>query len=132
MSANKSIPKRAVRRELAEAERLEPDFLVTRAGGKEEPHVSEKISRQEDVFFGVARPQRIELPDWFRSLARRRAAPDEVIGTLRERLSEIPDLRQAQVLLNEVGRLDGAGEAIKQVLTQDVVSRLHELHRKKG
>ncbi len=132
MATKEPTPKLRITRVLAEDELVGPDFLVTRGGGEPEPAVSEEVSRQEDIYFGAVRPAKVDLPDWFRALAKRRAAPEEVLHTLGERLPEIQDLRQAQALLNEVGRLEIAGDVIKRLLTQEIVSKLHRLHQKRG
>ena len=110
---------------------LAPDALVMRdpqasaAGELPEPRLPDEVRRREDASFGTGKPPKVNSPDWFLELGRRRAAPSEVIQVLLERLPDITDLRQAKLMINEIGRIESAGEVISRMITQDILSRLH-------
>ncbi len=59
-------------------------------------------------------------------MLKRGASPKEVLGALRDRVTEIEDLREAQSIINEVGRLPSGGRLLRSLVTQDIVNRLQQ------
>lgn len=71
--------------------------------------------------------ERFRRSDWVGKLSSERRPLDEAVDVIHARVIEAPDevtLREAQVVLNDLGRLSGGGEVIARRLTQEVVDRL--------
>ena len=62
-------------------------------------------------------------------MLKRGASPEEVLGRLRDGITQIRDLRDAQSILNEIGRLPSGGRLIRRVVTQEVLNRLQQERR---
>lgn len=102
----------------------ERDIVPLGKGELPDPSLPDETLRREEATFGTARPPRVDPPSWFLELGRRRAAPAEVLRVLLERLADVTDLREAQLVVNEVGRGEGAGEVIRELITPDIITGL--------
>ena len=96
------------------------------AGGLPAPpqEPPEEVTRREDITFGSGERVSFPIPGWFQDLAARRASAEEVVSAVVQHLSEINDLRQAVLLANEIGRLDGGAAALLRVLTKELIDSL--------
>jgi hypothetical protein len=103
----------------------ERDGRPTGAGRAAEAPIRKEDERRERAAFGSATRRRVEPPAWFVEFARSRAAPEEVINSLVERLPEIEDREVVRLVVNELGRLESAEDVLKRSLSPEVASRLH-------
>ena len=84
------------------------------------------LTEREERAAGLDRPLRLTPPDWFIDMLKRGASPEDVLGTLRDRIADIQDLRVAQSIINEVGRLPSGGRLLRSFVTQATLDRLQE------
>jgi hypothetical protein len=74
---------------------------------------------------GGGGPEQIDAPVWFTEMLKKRTPLADVMRALRDRvLAGKVDLHTAKVLVNTAGRVDGGREAVKTLLTQELVSGL--------
>lgn len=65
-----------------------------------------------------------ERPDWVAKLTKAKSPPEALLAALRERVQRAPSdagLREAAMLLNDVGRLPDGGRLMRTHLTQQAV-----------
>lgn len=70
---------------------------------------------------------RFRPPAWARRLTAARRPRQEMLDALEKRVYRAPaekNLRQALIILNDIGRLRGGGKLLRERLTQQVVDRL--------
>ena len=89
----------------------------------------DRLTKREERAAGPDRSLRIKPPDWFTDMLKRGASPKEVLGALRDRFTEMKDLRDVQSIINEVGRLPSGGRLLRSMLTQDIVNRVQRERR---
>ena len=63
-------------------------------------------------------------PHWLRRAIENGNSPAELIELLRRRVPQQSNLREAQAVINEIGRLPGGAMLIKGLLTQKEFSEL--------
>ncbi len=104
-------------------------YLLTREAGVEvelEALPDDPLTEREERAAGRDRSLMPPAPAWFSEMLKRDASPKEVLVALRDRLAEVEDLRQAQSIINEVGRLPSGGRLVRRFVTQDVFDRLRQ------
>jgi hypothetical protein len=87
------------------------------------------LTEREERAAGADRRLGVKAPDWFTDMLKRGASPEEVLGRLRDGITQIRDLREAQRIINEIGRLPSAGRLLRRVVTQEVLNRLQQERR---
>jgi hypothetical protein len=105
----------------------EQQSLLSRVPGIEikiEDLPDDPLTPAEERAAGPDRPVRPEPPDWFIDMLKRGASPSEILEKLRDRVLENEDLRQAQNIINDIGRLPGSGRLLRSFVTQDILNRL--------
>jgi hypothetical protein len=127
----KLFPKVAPRAELDEPA-LRTLMQNERAAGKVDPPQPvpqafvRRMRESSSIGTGLAKFRR---PDWIAKLAKAKAQPAPVVDELHARVSKQPDeasLREAHVILNDIGRLPDGGRLVREKVTQQVVDRLIE------
>ena len=98
--------------------------MPTAAGDVVEELLPDEDARREEAVFGTGKRPKVDPPSWFLELVRRGETPPEIVDLLRDQLPEIRDLRQAQLVVNELGRLEAAGEILRGAMTQDLINSL--------
>jgi hypothetical protein len=131
------VEQRGPRAKLTEAEWA----ALTRSGraaGKPERAPEADLSpvfeqRQRTLSTADRGVERYRRSDWVGEISSAKRPLDEAVDMIHARLIEKPDeatLREAQIVLNDLGRLSGGGELIARRLTQEVVDQLISRGRK--
>lgn len=66
-------------------------------------------------------------PQWVAEMAHRGAPPKEVLGEVARRSLENPTeamLREAQIIVNDLGRMSGGGELVRGQVSQELIDKL--------
>jgi hypothetical protein len=95
---------------------------VGRLGVPDPPPPPDEPSNKEEM--PDAAHRRREPPQWFLEEIKKGSSPEEILRVLRARVPKSSDLREAQQILNEIGRLQGGGRLVRQTLTQRLLSEL--------
>jgi hypothetical protein len=68
---------------------------------------------------------RFRLPDWVLEQLRANSSAEEILRMLTGRvLNRASNLHEAQRILNDLGQRPTGGAAVKQFVTQDIITRL--------
>lgn len=84
----------------------------------------QKVSAISSVDAPVAK---FKPPTWVRALTRAKRSPQQVIDAIEQRVTQSPtrqNLLEAQMLLNDIGRLQDGGKLIRANITQQLVNQL--------
>jgi hypothetical protein len=123
------FPRTAVREPLQEPE-LRTFIQSERAAGK--PDRVPQVPRR--FLIGMRRAGsdgtlsgRFRRPDWIAKLAKEKRPPAEALDALGARVAKAPteaNLRQAEIILGDLGRLPDGGKVLRSKVTQQVVDRI--------
>lgn len=121
-------PGRLTRRSHAD----ERDRLLRPSDQAERPHYVGQDDPLSELEERAAPRERPTAPEWFRDMLEEGRSHEEVLKALLDRISDVNDLREAQAVVNEIGRLPTAGRLVRRYLTQDLLSRLQKEREANG
>ena len=94
-------------------------------GGPDPPAtVDPSFLARQALAAGPDKCAHVEPPRWFMEEIEKGGSPEEILRVLRQRVPHQSDLREAQLILNEIGRLRDGAKLIMHHLTPWLLSEL--------
>ena len=125
------VEQRGARAEFTESEwaaLILPGTAAGKPARVEAPKLATVFQRRQRALSTVDRGvKRLRRSDWVGELSEARRPLDEALDVIQRKVAESPreeTFREAQIVLNDLGRLSGGGNQIGTRLTQQVVDEL--------
>ena len=88
------------------------------------PTLPDGFMKRQEIAAGPDYQTIVEPPRWFLDEIKKGAKPAAIIELLRRRVPKESNLREAQAVLNDIGRQPGGARIVRKVLTQRLFAEL--------